>query len=242
MWRKPGTLGLMLVLSAGCATSSHTALLHDRYRVISTDEVDESEPTERPGPLRALARTTNSGEIFAGQLRGDPKTSVATGVLESYSTIAALRSALPAETDMLALHISSASDSERTSEEQHNVSVVGVIYAASKETDNDFHLIVGDKDCESGDCLINVEVSGLPKDPAAPDYPVLSAVRTKFETYLDQQLPGRKYKKFDPPIPVTISGSIFFDVDHAAGAIGPTGMRPSSAWEIHPLTDIKVER
>jgi hypothetical protein len=142
---------------------------------------------------------------------------------------------------MKGLHISSAPDSERTSEEQHNVTVGGVIYAASKETDNDFHLIVGDRGCDSGDCFINVEVSGLPTDPAASDYPTLSAIRTKFETYLDQQLPGRKYKEFDPPIPVTVTGSIFFDVDHAAGAIGPAGMKPSSAWEIHPVTDITFE-
>ena len=48
------------------------------------------------------------------------------------------------------------------------MAVEGYIFAASKESDNDFHLIVGDKDCAEGGCFINVEVSGLPQDPAEP--------------------------------------------------------------------------
>jgi len=30
-------------------------------------------------------------------------------------------------------------------------------------------------------------------------------------------------------------------VDHAAGVVGPQGMRPSTAWEIHPVTKIEFE-
>jgi hypothetical protein len=120
------------------------------------------------------------------------------------------------------------------------VSVEGYIFAVSKESDNDFHF-VGDKDCAVGDCFINVEVSGLPQEPGDPNFPTLSAVRMKFLAYFLQHQPSRGYKKFNPPIAVALTGSVFFDVDHPAGAVGPADLNPSSAWEIHPLTDIIFE-
>lgn len=52
-------------------------------------------------------------------------------------------------------------------------------------------------------------------------------------------LPGKKYEKHDPPVPVEITGPLFFDVDHDAGVVGPQGHRPKTAWEIHPVMDIK---
>ncbi|MDP9008469.1 MAG: hypothetical protein M3N91_07145 [Pseudomonadota bacterium] len=242
MLRTQTTLGLVLMALAGCATAPPPLLLHNHYRVIQTNQIDEVEATERfSSPFKNLARTLSSGDIFAGTDRRDPKTSVATGGLKSYPTIAALRSSFPTDDFMKGLGITRAPDSQRTTQEQYNVTVAGYIYAASKESDNDFHLILGDKGCATGDCLINVEVSGLPQDPADPSYPTLSAVRTKFLSYLNQQQPARGYETFSPPIAVIVTGSVFFDVDHPAGAVGPTGLKPSSAWEIHPLTEITFE-
>lgn len=233
-------VALILIVS-GCAGSPPT-LLHDKYKVTQTNQVDEVEKAEPASePLRSLSRTAGSGDVFAGNDRRDPKTSVATGGLKSFSTISELRSSFPTDKFMKNLGITKALDSERTPQEQYNVSVDGYIYAASKESDNDFHLIVGDEDCASGRCLINVEVSGLPQDPSDSSYPTLSAVRAKFLAYFNDQQPSRGYKKFDPPIAAALTGSVFFDVDHPAGAVGPPGLKPSSAWEIHPLTDITFE-
>jgi hypothetical protein len=242
MLRNYTTLGFALLLLSSCATAPPTILLHGKYRVTPTNQVDEVEATEQRSTLLiALARTSTSGDTFAGTDRRDPKTSVATGALESYPAIAALRSSFPTDQFMRGLGITRAPDSERTSEEQHNVTVGAYIYAASKESDNDFHLIVGDKGCAVGGCFINVEVSGLPQQQGNPNFQTLSAVRTKFLTYLNQHQPSRGYEKFAPPIAVTLTGSIFFDVDHPAGTVGPVGLKPSSAWEIHPLTDIVFE-
>src|SRR5207249_1238839 len=96
--------------------------------------------------------------------------------------------------------------------------------------------------CQSVGCLINVEVSGLPGS-SSRDFATLKALRNKFLAFFDGSDPGtsRGYDKFDPPIPVTLTGSLFFDVDHRAGAVGPAGLKPDSAWEIHPLTDITFE-
>jgi hypothetical protein len=41
-----------------------------------------------------------------------------------------------------------------------------------------------------------------------------------------------------------VEGALFFDVDHAAGVVGPTQptpMRPKTAWEIHPVTNVKLQ-
>jgi hypothetical protein len=160
MLRTHTTLPLILIVLAGCATAP-PPLLHDKYRVTKTSQVDEVEAAEAAAsPSKAVS--PDSGDIFAGTDRRDPKTSVATGGLKSFSTVAALRSSFPKDNYMKGLGITRAPDSERTLEEQYNVSVEGYIYAASKESDNDFHLIVGDKNCAAGDCFINVEVSGLP--------------------------------------------------------------------------------
>lgn len=239
MLRKTLASILILIVLAGCATQSQP-LLHDKIHVTQTNQVDAAESEEpASSPLKAIS--PSSGDIFAGTDRRDPKTSVAIGGLKSFSSIATLRSSFPTDNFMKGLGITRAPDSARTPEEQYNVSVEGYIYAASKERDNDFHLIVGDKDCAAGDCFINVEVSGLPQDPADPSYPTLAAVRTKFLAYFASQQPSRDYKKFNPPIAVTLTGSVFFDVDHPGGAVGPAGFKPNSAWEIHPLTDIAFE-
>lgn len=235
------TLPLIVIALAGCASSPAT-LFHDKYKVTQTNQVDEVEAAEKVStPPPSLARTTSSGDIFAGKTRTDAKTSIASGGLKSYSTIAELRSSFPTDTFMRGLGITEAPDSERTPQEQYNVSVEGYIYALSKETDNDFHLIVGDKNCTTGSCMMNVEVSGLPQHTTDPSYSTLSAVRTKFLAYFNGQEPSRAYKTFDPPIAVALTGSVFFDVDHGAGVVGPPGHKPSSAWEIHPLTDITFE-
>jgi hypothetical protein len=112
----------------------------------------------------------------------------------------------------------------------------------AKEDDHDFHVIAGDKNCSSSGCFMNVEVSGWPPDTHSPDRPVLKAVRQSFLDFFDGEDPGTSgYDKPRPLIPVTISGSLFFDMDHKAGTIGPTCCRPSTAWEIHPVTAIEFE-
>lgn len=142
---------------------------------------------------------------------------------------------------MLSLRISRAPDSARLDDEQRNVTVGGFIYATKKESDNDFHLIVGDQLCAVGSCLITVEVSGIPSLASNPNRKTLADARSKFLSHFNGTEPSSRYTKFDPPIHVTLTGSLFFDVDHRAGTVGPAGLQPDTAWEIHPLSDITYE-
>lgn len=66
-------------------------------------------------------------------------------------------------------------------------------------------------------------------------------MRTAFE-----QFPGRlrcgNYVLPSSPIPIRqLRGALFFDTDHPAGQVGPAGSRPSTAWEIHPVTFIEFD-
>ena len=130
--------------------------------------------------------------------------------------------------------------SNRVNEEQHNVTVTALLYASAKESDNDFHCIIG---TPMGQAVrfLNVEVSGLPASGAA--LAPLKSVRDTFKAFFGANLPDPLlgYSIFNPPIPIQITGSIFFDIDHPAGTIGPPGMHPTTAWEVHPLSKLVFE-
>ena len=187
-------------------------------------------------------RSQSAGDVFAGTGRRDAKTSLADGDIEHYARISDLRAKLMRDQYMLSLGIPASPESERSVAEQRNVVVGGFIYAVKKESDNDFHLIVGDRYCSVGSCLMTVEISGLPAAVTNPNRAHLTDVRAKFIAHFEGKEPGRsRYTKFDPPIHVTLTGSLFFDVDHEAGVVGPAGLKPDTAWEIHPLSDIAFE-
>ena len=38
-----------------------------------------------------------------------------------------------------------------------------------------------------------------------------------------------------------VCGSLFYDISHSPGTVGPQGLRPGTAWEIHPVTSIVFE-
>jgi hypothetical protein len=173
-----------------------------------------------------------------GTDRGDAKTSIALGAAQTFQTVAAVRASLPADNDMREMGISKDRSSPRVDEENHNVQVTAFIYAIHKEGDNDFHLIIGDAGCHEGPCTMTAEVSGLPASDSAA-YDALVAARREFLSFFGGKEPGTGgYEKSEPPIPVTTTGSVFFDVDHPAGAVGPKGFKPNSAWEIHPVTNV----
>ena len=184
-----------------------------------------------------------SPDNFRGTDREAAKISLASGSPETFQDVAALlhSSLFVADSKMLKHKplISKDATSDRVAEERHNVVITGFLYASTKESDNDFHCIIG-MDPQQSRQFLNVEVSGLPV--SGPFRVPLKTVRDAFQEFFGDNLPtSGSYSKFNPPIKVRISGSIFFDVDHKAGSIGPTGFRPKTAWEIHPVSEIVFE-
>ena len=178
---------------------------------------------------------------FAGTDRKAAKLSLATGKMQTYKNVSLLIATLASTAAMVKLKISQEPTSNRVSVEERNVHVSGYLYACSREADNDFHLIVGLPPTPGQETYMTMEVSGLPPtdDPA---YPELNAARTAFKTFFkNKNLPGAGYHFYDPPIPVTAEGSLFFDVKHSTGiAPGPKSLksRMITIWEVHPVSKI----
>jgi hypothetical protein len=167
--------------------------------------------------------------------RKGPKTSIAPGDVEEFDSLADLADAVNSDDDMTNHNPTIERDTmERTNEENRNVRVPVWIYAIKYESDQDWHVILGTDPSVSGPkTFFNAEISGVPAN-AAPSRATLLAVRESLDQILENDLPSSSgYRKYDDPIPVLVEGSLFFDIDHQAGVVGPTGMRPQTAWKIH---------
>lgn len=208
---------------------------HDGQYTLVTREEDRDEEAENEE--RQHERTTACSDAFAGSARSAAKTSYASVSYGTYATINALRVTLPADSYMLGLGITNSSP--RVSEENRNRDITtAYLYAIARESDNDFHMIIGDASSAAGN-LLNCEASGNPPSTQS-SYAAISAVRSYLRSYFGTDFCGQSgYTKFSPAIRITVlKGSLFFDIDHAAGTVGPTGLRPNTAWEMHPIHNI----
>jgi hypothetical protein len=195
-------------------------------------------PGKKPAPAPAPG-----GDDFAGTARKAAKLSIATAKTETFSDVSKLIASLTPVDQMVKLNIPTTASSNRVQQENRNVHVTAFLFAASAEADNDFHLIVG-LDPKSGqEMYMTMEVSGLPPAGSAAFAP-LSAARTAYKQFFGAaNLPGAGYHFYQPPIPVQIDGSLFFDATHSTGqAPGPPSLksRMPTIWEVHPIANIKL--
>jgi hypothetical protein len=217
------------------------------YRIRLSQEPPEQH--ERVAVIPPTARPV-APDDFNGHDRMASKTSIAEGPQKDYNSLADLLDELNQnfpDSMMLAKDppISKDADSKRLPEENHNVSVTAWLYAAKKESDHDFHLIIGTDPMGGNIRYMNSEISGLPL--SGPDRAKLRVPRQAFKDYL--QTNGitltSQYLRFEDPIPVRITGSLFYDIDHEPGVVGsfspPPPRAPASSWEIHPITKIELE-
>lgn len=219
-----------------------------RYRILRTSEVDGYDPPiPRPDvpAIGARAAAAPRGDAFKGKARKAAKISIASGAPQEFDDLKRLISALPKDADMINHEppISAAQTSTRVAEEKQNVRVRAFLYAASREDDNDFHLIIGRSPNRSPSLYMTVELSGLPPKSSA-HYSRLKKARDAYKTFFSSNLPGLTYDYYDPPIPVEVEGSLFFDISHANGSKpGPKSLRASipTIWEIHPISKIMFE-
>lgn len=211
----------------------------DRWK---TSEVEEGMNLAVPpfDLLHGAGRADQVNAAFRGKDRSRPKTSIVDGVqVESFASVAELQDRIPHDDIMLNHDPELTRQSmDRAPEERHMVHVEAWIYAIKYESDNDWHLITG-TDPSAGEVhYFNAEISGLPAKQS-PAFAPLHEARASLATILDNDLPGPgSYRKYDPPIAVTIEGALFYDVDHAPGVVGPDDMKPTTAWEIHPITSL----
>lgn len=218
------------------------ALSADGWKTV--EEEEEMDLTIPPyDPRFGAGQADQLKAAFRGKDRSGAKTSiVADAAIEPFASVAELQSQLPDDDAMLNHDPEITRQSmKRVQEEQRMVHVDAWIYAIKYESDNDWHVITGTDPDGQEIHYFNAEVSGLPKS-SSPAIATLRKVRQSLAAILENDLPGPgSYRKYDPPIAVTIEGAMFYDVDHKPGAVGPGDMKPTTAWEIHPITSL-VER
>lgn len=234
--RSPATSPSAGIGVASAAPQPVVATLAIGGRSFAIRQSDERDPGETPPSGIGAAAPS---EVFAGKARKASKLSLVEAPLETFGTVEELWHSLEDDDEMIGRQppISRGPTSRRVAEEKRLVKVDALLCAASREDDNDFHLIICDDPKASADsryCL-NVEISGL---PSAGIYRApLKKARDEFSSLLQGNLPGDRYQFYDP-IPVTVVGALFYDIDHRPGQVGPAALRPDTSWEVHPIKSI----
>jgi hypothetical protein len=217
------------------------------YRILRTNEVDPYDPPMARAAVPAIAPlgVRPPGDSFKGTSRKAAKLAVVGAGTETFNDLRSLIAGLPKDTSMVAHKpkISTAVTSNRVAKEKRNVRVRAFLYAASREEDNDFHLIIGRNPTKSPVMYMTVELSGLPPK-TSQHFDRLKAARDAYKAFFADDMPGMSYDFYDPPIPVEVEGSLFFDMSHATGSKpGPNSLRDDipTIWEIHPISRIVFE-
>ena len=221
-----------------------------KYRIIKTFEIDEYEvglapEAITPKALASFKKAAPTGDSFQGKARKAAKISIADAPIRKYEEVRTLIKSLPKDDDMKNHQppIKTTQTSDRVEEEKRNIRVKAFLYAASREDDNDFHLILGRDPSLTPEVYMNMELSGLPP-ASSPHFAKLKEARDSFKKFFGNKLPGTKYFYYDPPVPVLIEGSLFFDMSHANGQQpGPQSLRDKipTIWEVHPITKMGFE-
>jgi hypothetical protein len=244
------SLAVVSLLWSACTLPPETVRPSKRYAYSNLPATEWSFP-EREDEMDILIAAfdprTGAGTAdqikarFRGKDRAVPKTTIAEADIEEFANLDAFIATLPEDDEMRNLDPPLRKDSmSRFTQEKRNVQVRAWIYAIKYEADQDWHLILGTDPAHSTTTYFNAEISGLPSSSAAA-FDTLLNVRKQLSAILDDELPGGgSYRKYEDPIPVIVQGSLFYDIDHAPGIVGPAGMRPKTAWEIHPVTNIDL--
>src|SRR5690242_12889120 len=170
----------MPALDSVHTTKQFSPVAGQTYNIISTTETDSYESSapaknvpkllqSTPAPTSAAVAAAVKakapvGDNFAGTARKAAKLSKATGTTEQFADVKDLIASLAPESTMIKHKpkITTTANSGRVTEEQRNVKVSAFLYAASREADNDFHLIVGRDHTQTPEMYMTMEVSGLP--------------------------------------------------------------------------------
>jgi len=227
-----------------------------KYRVIHTNEVDEYEKAAASPQAfaAAAAKAAPVSDNYAGTDRKAAKLSISTAPTETFADIKDLIATLTTGASSEAAMkkhtppIKKTATQNRVKEEQRNVQVKAFLYAISREADNDFHCILGRDPNATPEVYMTMELAGLPPKTAA-SFQTLQAVRNAFKQFYTQNvgaMPGPGYDFPDPPVPVEISGSLFFDITHATSGgtrPGPKSLKNKMPviWEVHPITKVVFE-
>ena len=197
--------------------------------------------------LAARAGPVTQSDVFNGAFRPEAKTSYATRKTEKLTQVDTLMGSLPTDMQMNQMHHelvrkdkNQQNHEPRIDLETRNVTVKAWLYWVGHQADNDFHLVLGNtSELTSTTVFMNSEVSGLP--PAKPTQRPFMDLRRKLRQLIADN--ANKKGAFVTPVPIQITGSLLWDGEHRnpnnVGPKKPVDIRPTKAWEVHPISDLK---
>lgn len=190
---------------------------------------------------------------FKGRFRANAKTHYARidgepAPLREFRELAELRDFLASQDDQVmksryeTISAAEGLESGRWPEELHNVAVTAYIHAVKfmANEDQDFHIILGSEPTIGQGDFFTAEASGLPPDGV--DIEFMISARQQLLGVIGECDCDNHYRAFDPPIPVRVVGSLFFDGQHGPFTVGPRYARTFTAWEIHPVLCVTPAR
>ena len=115
------------------------------FRILRTREFDAYDKVLPDAEIPRIGIAAVVGDDFRGTARKAAKLSVVNAKIENFDDLEDLLGTLPTKRKMTKHQppIETDAQSERVEEEKRNARVRTFLYAASREDDNDFHLIVG---------------------------------------------------------------------------------------------------
>src|SRR2546423_491826 len=199
-----------LVRSPAAAAPGGVAAGATSYRILRTTEVDGYDApvtaAEVAAPAPGLAPAAPVSDVFGGTARKAAKLSLSKAQAETFEDVGALLDTLESVAAM-AKKLPAGSEgpaSKRIKEEDRNVTMRAFIYAASREADNDFHVIIG-RDPEATPAVyMTIEVSGLPPRSRG-SFARLKGAPDAFKSFFGDQRPGGASDFHDPPIPIDVA-------------------------------------
>jgi hypothetical protein len=191
-------------------------------------------------PLVLAAQKNCANDEFTGTHRKMVKTTIiASKPVESFADLQSFIKSLPDDKVMTTRRppISNNPYFLRVIEEERNIKIKeAYVFAISRHPDNDFQLILGSDPDYRKAVFFNVEVSGLP-EASKDSYAALNTVRTKVKNQFGNVC-GKILLLINNPVKVSVTGSLFFDIEEKPGKTGPKKLRTTTAWEIHPVSEI----
>ena len=202
-------------------------------------EADAEEDNNTRGITRGAAANTacDHGNIFDGSYRKAAKLSIAANQASGTNLAKLIKRVLALDNGSITV----TKTSPRIEIEDSAVTLISVyLYAIARESDEDYHIIIGTSANPSTASFFNIECSGLPPTNN-PGFNKLKTARQKVVAFLGGiERCTNGYIKFTDHPKVKIIGSLFYDKEHESNIPGPSTSKPKTAWELHPITEFKI--
>lgn len=179
-------------------------------------------------------------DLFTGTIRGTVKTTYSTGATKTYATIRSLYSSLKPKQFMDSLSIGHR-DSREIYEDRNVIIKKAYLYTITIEDDNDFHLLIGTTAVydPATTRVFNAEVPGVPVNGSAETKQHIRELRAKLlDIFNGIPVCGRN-GYLQQYTQIYIRGSLFYDTQHKTNPAKCREVEGESAWEIHPVWDIR---